>query len=116
VEPLAAALPTLQRFYAAANARDEALVANTLAKIAETKERVAVLITGGFHAPQMARLLQEGGVGLIAVAPKVGGETDEQLYHAVLKYKSGHGTFEDVQAAALRAAPAAAANKTAQEE
>ena len=34
----------------------------------------------------------------MVVAPKISQATDEALYRAVLKYKSGHGSFEDVLA------------------
>ena len=59
-----------------------------------------MLITGGFHAPQIAKRLTDQGVGVVCVAPKINTPTNEQLYRAVLKYKSGHGTFEDVEAVA----------------
>ena len=97
---LEAMLPTIQRFYDAANDRDQALADNALAKMRESGERMAVLITGGFHAPRVAQLLKQEGAGLVVVAPKVTQATNEQLYHAVLRYKSGHGSFEDVMAAA----------------
>jgi hypothetical protein len=103
LEALDGALPKLTTFYEAAGARDEALVANALAKISETKEPLAVLITGGFHAPQLEAKLKAHGVGLVAVAPKMTEATNEQLYEAVLKYKSGHGSFEAVEAAAKHA-------------
>ena len=93
-------LPTVQRFYTAANDRDQALIDNTLAKLRRSGERVAVLITGGFHAPRITELLKAEGVGVAVVAPKVTQATDEQLYRAVLKYKSGRGAFEEVEAAA----------------
>jgi len=93
---LAAKLPTVQRFYLVAQQRDEQLVKNALAKLRETKEPVAVLITGGFHSPEITRMLTEQGVGTVVLAPKVTTPTDERLYHAVVKYKSGHGTFDDV--------------------
>ena len=102
LERVQAALPIFTQFYEVAHLRDEALVQRTMAKLKETGEPLAVLITGGFHAPEIARRLQGEGVGLVAVAPKVGQGTDDALYRAVLKYKSGHGSFEDVKAAAHR--------------
>lgn len=98
LEEVEAALPALKRFYEVAAARDTALVENALAKLSETQEPLAVLITGGFHSPQITQLLKDQGVGLILVAPKVSGTTDERLYKAVLKYKSGKGSFEEVMA------------------
>ena len=103
LDELEAQLSTVQRFYEAAQKRDDALVANTMAKLRETNERLAVLITGGFHSPKVTQLLKEEGVAVVVLAPKVSQATDERLYHAVLKYKSGHGSFEDVMAIANKA-------------
>ena len=100
LDELEAALPTLQQFYAVASTRDEALVARALAKLEETHEPLAVLITGGFHSPQITKRLTEQGLGVVVVAPKVTQPTNERLYQAVLKYKSGHGSFKEVEAAA----------------
>lgn len=101
------ALPKLQRFYTTASRRDEALIANTLAKLQETQEPIAVLITGGFHSSKLTQLLKEAGIGTVVIAPKVTQATDEELYHAVVKYKSGRGSFEDVMDIVNRTAPAA---------
>jgi hypothetical protein len=100
LEALETALPTLQRFYELALKRDDVLVARAMDKLEESQERLAVLITGGFHGPQITQRLKDHGVGLVVVTPKVTTATDERLYQAVLKYKSGHGTFEEVEAAA----------------
>jgi len=98
LEEFDAQLAALRRFYEAANQRDAALVANTIAKLHETREPLAVLITGGFHSPAITRLLTAQGVRVVVVAPKVGEETNERLYEAVLRYKSGHGSLEEVMA------------------
>ncbi len=97
---LAPALPALVRFYEVARARDEALVRNALAKVEASREPIAALIAGGFHARQMTRMFVDRGVGLVVVAPKVDQPTDERLYRAVLKYKSGHGSLQEVMALA----------------
>lgn len=85
-------LPVLQRFYEAAQQRDEALVSNALAKLQQSGEHLAVLITGGFHAPRLSAMLKSRGVSTVAVVPKVSRQTDERLYRAVVRFKSGHGS------------------------
>lgn len=100
LDELETALPTLQQFYVVAAERDDALVDRTLAKLDETQESLAVLITGGFHSPQITKRLIEEGLGVLVVAPKVTQPTNERLYQAVLKYKSGHGSFQEVEGAA----------------
>ena len=102
LDGLDAAIPKLRHFYEAARARDEALIDNTLAKLRASREPLAVLITGGFHAPAIAGRLKEAGVGLVVVAPRVAHASDDRLYRAALKYKTGHGSFEEVEAASLQ--------------
>jgi hypothetical protein len=100
LDALVLAWPTLSRFYEAAGARDVVIVKRALAKLAETGEPLAVLITGGFHSPKITQMLKDRNLGVVVVATKVSQETDEGLYRAVLKYKSGHGSLDDVHAAA----------------
>lgn len=93
-------LPTCERFYEVAKERDAALLENALAKLEASGEPVAVLITGGFHGPAVTRRLQARGFGAVVITPKVTQATDERLYAAVLKYKSGQGSLDEVLAAA----------------
>jgi hypothetical protein len=94
-------LPAFQRFYKIAHERDEALVANAVKKLHETGEQLAVLITGGFHAPRITTMLKERGIATLVLIPKVSQATDDRLYRAVIKYKSGNGgSFEEVMALA----------------
>ena len=93
-------VPPLQRFYHIATQRDDALVANTLAKLTDSGEGLAVLITGGFHSDRITRALRDRGLGVVVIAPTIAHATDERLYHAVLKYKNGQGQLSDVLAIA----------------
>ncbi len=45
-------------------------------------------------------MLQEQDLGVVVVTPTMTQATDERLYRAVLKYKSGHGSYDDVLKAA----------------
>lgn len=82
-----AALPQLMRFYDIARARDEALANNTLAKLADTQDRIVVLITGGFHSTGIMKRLVEQGVGVIGVELAGQQPINDERYYAVLKYK-----------------------------
>ncbi len=108
LDALQAALPRLIEFYESARARDQALAENAMAKLGESRERVAVIITGGFHSPQVTQLLKARGASLVVVAPRVSEETDEARYQAVVKYKSGRGSYNDVMALANSTPPLAA--------
>ena len=97
------AVPKALAFYEIALRRDEALAENAIAKLRETREPIAVLITGGFHGPRMTQRLKEQGLGLVMVAPRVSHPTDERLYYALLKYKNGQeGTLEEIEAIVQR--------------
>ncbi len=97
LERLEQRLPDFRRFYDVAHSRDEALVANAVKKLYDTGERLAVLITGGFHAPRISGMLKDRGVATLVLIPKVSRATDERLYRAVVRYKSGQGgSFEEV--------------------
>lgn len=100
MEALQAALPRLVRFYESARARDQALANNAMAKLEASHERIAVLITGGFHSPQVTQLLKARGASLVVIAPRVSEQADEGLYQAVVKYKSGRGSYDEVMSIA----------------
>lgn len=97
LDELEHALPELFAFYDLAHQRDEALVENALAKLRETGEPLAVLITGGFHAPHIGAKLRAAGVAVVSVAPNITTPTNEQLYQAVLRYKHAHGSLAEVE-------------------
>lgn len=84
-----AGLPTLRRFYDVSTRRDAALVDNAVEKLKATQARVAVLITGGFHAPAITDSLKSRGMGVLVLAPNVGQHAEDDVYRAVVKYKSG---------------------------
>ncbi len=100
-----ASVATLQQFYDVAQRRDTLLVSHAVAKLHETSEPIAVLITGGFHSTTITQLLKDQGIGTVVLTPKVSTPTNERLYHAVVKYKSGHGSFDEVMAIANEQAP-----------
>lgn len=94
------AIPAMKRFYAVAQARDQVMVDNAMKKLRDTGERIAALITGGFHAAQVTQLLADQGMSVVVAAPYVDGAVDDRHYKAVLRFKNGRGSFEDVQTSA----------------
>ena len=81
-------LPTLESFYEIGSKRDYAFVENAVRKIDEMHEKLAVLISGGFHTGQLTQLLRERGLSYVVVAPKVTQPSDLELYHSILKEKT----------------------------
>ncbi|MDD5422693.1 MAG: hypothetical protein PHT32_04650 [Candidatus Omnitrophica bacterium] len=70
-EGVAKSIPRLEEFYEIAIKRDKALVDNTLNEMANQKQRIAVLVTGGFHSEGMSRILEKQGVSYVVVCPAI---------------------------------------------
>ncbi len=95
---LEAQLPQFAAFYEAALLRDQAMAQRVAAKLKETGQPVAALIIGGFHAPGITRLLEEQGMSVSVVTPKVGGADNSAVYEAALQYKRGLLPLDEVLA------------------
>jgi len=70
--PLNEALVLAEKFYLGVLKRDEAMVRNALKRTEEFQVPFAVLITGGFHTPEIIRLFREKQISHAVVSPKVG--------------------------------------------
>ncbi|MBK8650929.1 MAG: hypothetical protein IPN23_04360 [Elusimicrobia bacterium] len=68
---LRSTLPVFESFCEAADARNAALLDNALAAAERRGARDVVLVTGGFHAPALRRLLEVKGLSHAVVAPFV---------------------------------------------
>lgn len=78
-------LPNCKNDYDAGLLREEAMIKNTLIKLDETKEEIAVLIAGGFHTPRIVEGLKDHGIGVLELTPKMDQPGDENLYLSVLR-------------------------------
>ncbi|MBF0254374.1 MAG: histidine phosphatase family protein, partial [Candidatus Omnitrophica bacterium] len=72
------------RFYELTLERDDRFVRETLARMDGAGEAESVLITGGYHTPNLKRLLRERGVSYVSVIPQVLHETDLAGYERKL--------------------------------
>jgi len=88
MSPIDKNLEQLESFYTIARKRDEAFIKNSIAKMNAEKLDLAVLITGGFHTPQLTQMFKEEGMSYAVISPRITEPTDPELYHEVLKYKS----------------------------
>jgi len=84
-------LPAFERYYELALQRDQAIRERVLAKLQETGEPLAVLVTGGFHTRHLTQLFRDAGLSSVIVTPKITQATDKARYAAILKYKNGLG-------------------------
>ncbi|MBI3252399.1 MAG: hypothetical protein HYZ52_03645, partial [Candidatus Omnitrophica bacterium] len=74
-----------EEFYALTRARDEAFVENALKKLEVRSEKLegeqkAVLITGGYHTPNLKSILRRKNISYISVQPQVLHETNHRRY------------------------------------
>ncbi|MBL0058184.1 MAG: hypothetical protein IPP35_03550 [Elusimicrobia bacterium] len=70
--PAPETLAVFERFYQAADKRNQSLSENLLAKARESKSRVLVMIAGGFHTPALEKALETAGASVVTVTPQVG--------------------------------------------
>ncbi|MFH1593185.1 MAG: hypothetical protein ABID09_00635 [Candidatus Omnitrophota bacterium] len=73
-------------FYSDAEARDNALLANTINKMRAEGKQVAALITGGYHTKGMTDLMSQKGLSYLVVVPKFE-NGKERPYVAILTNK-----------------------------
>lgn len=68
-------LESFESFYREAHRRDAAMAGNLLAALSEIKDKksspVALLVTGGYHAPGLTRELIRAGVAVISFVPRI---------------------------------------------
>jgi hypothetical protein len=57
-------------------------------KIKASDDKVAALITGGFHTPGIIRLLKEEGYSYTVVTPVITQKADPTTYFSVLRSKN----------------------------
>jgi len=82
-------LSTLVEFYDIANQRDTVFLKKSIELMNEKEQNLAVLITGGFHTPNLISMFKDQGISYIIVAPKTTEKTDPDQYRYILEYKSG---------------------------
>ncbi len=70
-DTVADAVSKLEEFYYIAIKRDKALVENTLNGMEKAGQKIAVLVTGGFHSEGIAKLLEKQDVSYIVVCPSI---------------------------------------------
>ncbi len=109
---------TIQRadeFYGLTYSRDQKFVENTLKKMDQENQTHAVLITGGFHSPNLKYLLKQKNVSFVNITPQVFQETDQARYEQILmgqmdKLKKASASIETIPAFATNFMSANTAN------
>ena len=71
-------------FYEIAEQREQSMFSNMLAKMKETKQPNAVLITGGFHSEGLSEVMKQSGMSYVRIAPRISGKVDDSNYLRVM--------------------------------
>lgn len=82
-------LYSLVGFYDIANRRDQVFVKKAISLMEEKEQKLAVLIAGGFHTPNLTKMFEDKEISYIIIAPKTTQKTDPEQYRYILQYKSG---------------------------
>gem|GEM_PF-6838425 len=73
-----------ESFYSLTYERDRKFVENLIWKMSAENQEKAVLITGGYHTPNLKYLLKDRGLSYICVIPQVFQETNQKRYEELL--------------------------------
>ncbi len=80
-----------QRFYEIARAREHAIFRNVVGKMNQPSRKIYVLIVGGYHAPDLAKMFMDQGIPVITVTPRFTPSNEPNNYFRVLREKWGKG-------------------------
>ena len=75
----------LERFYSLGKEREKSFVNNLNNKMQLSGQKIAVLITGGFHTSGVSRLLRDSGYSYAIVTPTITQKSDSSIYFSVLR-------------------------------
>ncbi|MBU1042928.1 MAG: hypothetical protein KJ915_00830 [Candidatus Omnitrophica bacterium] len=64
-------IPAWVDFYKVAGFRDDAMINNELTIINEAKEKIGVMVTGGFHTAELTRKMKEKDISYIVITPRI---------------------------------------------
>ncbi|MFC1546228.1 hypothetical protein ACFL4O_00730 [bacterium] len=79
------AIALMKKFYTTAEQRNTALVENTL----KHKEKVSVIVVGGYHTDGITEILKDKGMSYIVIAPNVTQDVDSKIYENRIKSQEG---------------------------
>jgi hypothetical protein len=78
-------LLSLERFYEIAIQRDEVLAHKTIEGFKKTKEKIAVLIAGGFHTEGIREKLRKMEISYVVISPRITNLEERSPYISVME-------------------------------
>lgn len=85
VQKITDRISLLDRFYANTLARDEGFVRKTNEIFKKYNRHVVIVVTGGFHTPNLISLFRKHKLSYVVIAPKIENPTPEGLYDRVIR-------------------------------
>ncbi|GEM_PF-2525735 len=73
-----------ERFYELTLERDQKFLKNLTQKMDEENQVKAILVTGGYHSPNLKRLFKEKNISYIVLTPQILHETNQKRYEKLL--------------------------------
>ncbi len=73
-----------EEFYSLTYQRDQEFIQNLQTKMDTEGQKEAVLITGGFHSPNLKSLLKQKNISFVNLTPQVLQETNQKRYEEIL--------------------------------
>jgi hypothetical protein len=73
-----------EEFYALTQQRDTYFIDQTLKKMQQQSQQKAILITGGYHSPNLKSILKSKGISYLCITPQVLKETNHKRYEKIL--------------------------------
>ncbi len=84
-------LKQVDEFYQLGIAREDVFMRNIDDQMKDSRDKVSVVIAGGFHTPGLTQRLRDKGYSYVVVAPVVTQKTDSDIYFSVLKSQNKAG-------------------------
>ncbi|MCX5708744.1 MAG: hypothetical protein NTY14_07255 [Candidatus Omnitrophica bacterium] len=76
-------------FYRIGLEREQSFMKNIADKMAASGDKVAVVITGGFHTSGMSKLFKDNGYSYAVVTPAITEKADPAIYYSILRGETG---------------------------
>ncbi|MFT7636318.1 MAG: isopentenyldiphosphate isomerase, partial [Candidatus Omnitrophota bacterium] len=81
-------IKSAQKFYELTLTRDQAFIQNAIKKIEADDNEASIMITGGYHTPNLKKQLKAQNMSFISLTPTVTHETNRPLYEELLLNQS----------------------------
>jgi hypothetical protein len=81
-------IPAWVDFYRVAGLRDDAMINNTLEAIKKNKQKIGVMVTGGFHTRELTKKMRQRDISYIVITPRITQNIEGPYFDRLLGKKS----------------------------